>query len=49
MPCHLCRLTRRRYEWEQSIDELLLYIKTPPGVRVHALAPCKFFLEQLID
>jgi hypothetical protein len=26
--------TRRRYEWEQSIDEVLLYIKTPVGVRV---------------
>jgi len=49
MPCDFFHLTRRRYEWEQSIDELLLYIKTPPGVRVHAPALYKSFLEQLFD
>jgi hypothetical protein len=36
-------LRYRRYEWEQSIDEVLLFIKTPAGVRAHQPNECCSF------
>jgi len=34
------------YEWEQSLDEVHLYIKPPPGVRA-SMIECKITATQL--